>query len=163
AVTRSTLAWRDASTNTIAADRRLFVLLSIAFLVTVLVRAAWIADAAAIDLRVADNFVNGYGLRWNVAERGQAYTDPLWILALSGVDVFVHQPYVAAWTLSIVLTVAAAAGVAFGVAVDAAAALLALLLFTFSKSFVEYSMAGFQAPLTVVLLAAFWLAYWQWP
>src|SRR5437763_7435248 len=71
--TASTVAGDVGSTET----ARVFVALSIAFLVTVLIRTAWIADDAAIELRVVENFVAGLGLRWNIAERVQAYTDPL--------------------------------------------------------------------------------------
>lgn len=40
---------------------------------------AWVCDDAYITFRTIDNFVNGYGLRWNVFERVQAYTHPLWM------------------------------------------------------------------------------------
>ena len=40
-------------------------------------RFAWVAEDAYITFRVVDNFVHGYGLRWNVAERVQVYTHPL--------------------------------------------------------------------------------------
>ena len=46
----------------------------------VLVRTAWLCDDAYINFRTVDNFLHGYGLRWNVAERVQTFTDPLWVL-----------------------------------------------------------------------------------
>jgi arabinofuranosyltransferase len=46
---------------------------------------AWLCDDAYITFRTVDNFIHGYGLTWNVAERVQAYTHPLWMLLLSGV------------------------------------------------------------------------------
>jgi len=46
---------------------------------------SWVGDDAYIMFRVVDNFVNGYGLRWNVANRVQAYTHPLWMLVMTGV------------------------------------------------------------------------------
>jgi hypothetical protein len=30
---------------------------------------AWVGDDAAITARVVDNFLHGYGLRWNVTDR----------------------------------------------------------------------------------------------
>ena len=42
-----------------------------------LVRTAWMCDDAFITLRTVDNFVQGYGLVWNVGERVQVYTHPL--------------------------------------------------------------------------------------
>lgn len=35
----------------------------------VVLRNAWVGDDAYISFRTVDNFVNGYGLTWNVAER----------------------------------------------------------------------------------------------
>jgi arabinofuranosyltransferase len=42
----------------------------------------WVNEDALITLRVVDNFLNGFGLRWNVDERVQVYTHPLWMLSL---------------------------------------------------------------------------------
>ena len=41
---------------------------------------SWIEEDAFITFRVVDNFMNGYGLRWNINERVQSYTNPLWML-----------------------------------------------------------------------------------
>jgi arabinofuranosyltransferase len=54
----------------------LLALLLLAYAV-VLVRTAWMCDDAFITLRTVDNFVQGYGLVWNVGERVQVYTHPL--------------------------------------------------------------------------------------
>jgi arabinofuranosyltransferase len=61
---------------------RLFPILVIFLL---LLPTAWICDDAYITMRTADNFVNGYGLTWNVSERVQAYTHPLWLFLISGI------------------------------------------------------------------------------
>lgn len=42
--------------------------------------ASWIEEDAFISFRVVDNFLQGYGLRWNIHERVQVYTNPLWTL-----------------------------------------------------------------------------------
>ena len=49
----------------------------------VVLSQAWVSDDAFITFRVIDNFVNGYGLRWNVDERVEVYTHPLWMLLLA--------------------------------------------------------------------------------
>ena len=54
-------------------------LILLALFLLVAVNCAWICDDAYIGFRVADNFAHGYGLTWNVAERVQVYTCPLWI------------------------------------------------------------------------------------
>ena len=40
--------------------------------VLVLIRTTWICDDAYINFRTIDNFLHGYGLRWNIAERVQS-------------------------------------------------------------------------------------------
>src|SRR5205814_6382583 len=56
----------------------LFALLALA-----LVRTAWLCDDAFINFRTIDNVLHGYGLRWNVAERVQSFTDPLWLFRVT--------------------------------------------------------------------------------
>lgn len=43
----------------------------------------WVADDAYIDFRVIGNLVSGHGPVYNVGERVEAYTDPLWVAILS--------------------------------------------------------------------------------
>ncbi len=52
---------------------------AVLFYTYLLIRTAWLCDDAYISYRVVDNFVNGYGLKWNISERVQAYTHPLWL------------------------------------------------------------------------------------
>jgi len=49
----------------------------------VLVYSAWLHDDAYITFRTVDNFVNGYGLTWNVSERVETYSNPLWMFLVS--------------------------------------------------------------------------------
>ena len=55
--------------------------LSVFFLL--LIRTAWLDDDAYITFRTIDNFLNGYGLRWNTINRVQAYTHPLWMMVIT--------------------------------------------------------------------------------
>ena len=59
---------------------RLFVWLTYLFLI---LRTAWVSDDAYITARVIENFINGYGPVYNIGERVQVYTHPLWFLLLS--------------------------------------------------------------------------------
>lgn len=141
------------------ASVRSAVLLLIAFFATVAIRTAWVADQAFGDLRTVANVVAGHGLRWNVDERVQAFTDPLWVLLLSAVTVIVRQPYAAVLVTSLALSVWSVIILATRIAVDPLAALIGLALLTFSCAFVEYATSGFQTPLVYALLALFWAAY----
>lgn len=61
--------------------------LSIVPALTVLVVGAflyrWIADDAMIDFRIVDNLLHGHGPVYNVGERVEVYTNPLWVLLLA--------------------------------------------------------------------------------
>jgi hypothetical protein len=70
-----------------------FVAVSLFGFAVIVVVNAWMADDAFITLRTVDNFVAGHGLTWNVQERVQAYTHPLWMFLLSLLYVFTREPY----------------------------------------------------------------------
>ena len=54
--------------------------LGLAVFAWVLLRTAWVCDDAFISFRVVENAVAGHGLRWNIADRVQVFTHPLWML-----------------------------------------------------------------------------------
>jgi arabinofuranosyltransferase len=117
---------------------------------------AWIADDAFITWRVIDNFVGGYGLRWNADERVQVFTHPLWAL--------LHLPlYATAGSLpvaSFVLT-SLCLGLAGVLALRAAGAdravfLLALVVpLAVSRAFADHVVSGLESPLVALCTAAF--------
>ena len=134
----------------------------------VLVRTAWISDDAYITLRTVDNFVNGYGLTWNLGERVQAYTHPLWMFLLSGLYGITGEAYYSVTAISILLSLMCAYLLLFKVAgrnrgdvADEGRLLgvLALATLTSSRAFVDYSTSGLENPLTHLLLTLFLLFY----
>jgi arabinofuranosyltransferase len=135
------------------------VLRVVALLVCALVlfRHAWVSDDAFITLRTVRNLLEGDGLRWNLNERVQGYTHPLWMFLLALPYAFIPDPLGATLLLSLGLSVATLYLVAFRLRLPAPAALLALAVLVSSKSFVDYSTSGLENPLThflaVLLLA----------
>ncbi|HWZ92348.1 MAG TPA: hypothetical protein VNW92_25965, partial [Polyangiaceae bacterium] len=121
-----------------------------------IVHVAWICDDAFISARVVDNFLSGRGLRWNPAERVQAYTHPLWLLCMIVARCGVQDAYWSLLGLSIVVS-----GLSVGVIawtserpepfIVAVAGMLAL-----SKSFVEFSSSGLENPLSHLLIVLLW-------
>ena len=73
-------------------DEWAIVLAALAVVLAVAARG-WMGDDAFITLRTVDNFVAGHGLRWNVAERVQAYTHPLWLFVLALPYSITREPY----------------------------------------------------------------------
>lgn len=76
-------------------DARFVTTFALLFVVyaALLVTHAWMVDDAYITLRTVDNFVNGFGLRWNSDERVQVYTHPLWMFACAAVYAVTHEAF----------------------------------------------------------------------
>ncbi len=134
-------------------DTRFAVFAVVAVYLVVVLRTAWISDDAFITLRTVDNFVNGYGLRWNLVERVQSFTHPLWLFALSLPYYFTREPYYTTLALSIVLSVCAVAILLYGCGRSAANVIIGGTILIFSKAFVDYSTSGLENPLTYFLLS----------
>ncbi|MCA8973160.1 MAG: hypothetical protein KDC98_00490, partial [Planctomycetes bacterium] len=113
----------------------------------------WVCDDAFITFRVADNLLEGYGLRWNVAERVQAYSNPLWLLTFIPVYAVIGNAYAAAIVLGVTCT-AVAIVLAQRLATSPALAVFGTLLCLLSKAFVDYATSGLENPLAFLLLAA---------
>lgn len=134
---------------------------ALALLTAVLVRNAWVCDDAYITFRCADNWIHGYGLVWNAAERVQAYTHPLWLFLFSGVYYFTREAYFTALVLSGVFTVAAVALLLAGTGRSAwliGAGMIGLLM---SKAFIDYASSGLENPLSYFLAACWLMALWK--
>ena len=130
---------------------RVVLLLCLVFL-AVLLRTAWLGDDALITFRTVMNVTHGYGLTFNIAERVQSYTHPLWLLLLTGAYLIVGNVYYAAFLVSIGVSLAV-----FWLALSKAATrmqvwiVVAVLLC--SRAFVDYSTSGLENPLSNLLLA----------
>ncbi len=143
-------------------DTALFLRASLVGLFTiVLVRTAWMHDDAYITLRTVDNFVSGFGLRWNVSERVQAYTHPLWMFLLALPYSVTREAYFTPLVLSILVSAAAIWLFVSRLALSLGAVLVGASVFIFSKAFVEFSTSGLENPLTHLLLAVFFTLYWK--
>ncbi len=134
-------------------SRTRWVLLGLVLVyIVVLLRTAWLADDAFITLRVVDNFVGGHGLRWNVAERVQVFTHPLWMFLLSVPYSLTREPYFTTLAVGALCSIGAVVGLVRAFGRDAVFGISALLL---SRAFVDFSTSGLENPLTHVLLVVF--------
>ena len=119
--------------------------------------SAWVSDDAYITFRSVHALFEGYGPRWNVLERVQAYTHPLWLFLLVVLrELGVGNLFLGVLFLSLAfsgLTVALLLSQARDwVSVVAVTALLCA-----SKSFVEFSSSGLENPLSHLLVLLFFL------
>lgn len=135
---------------------RLFLccLLSVLYFI-VLYRTAWISDDAVITLHTVHNLLKGYGPVFNIGERVQAYTHPVWFLLLSIVSFVTRDIFLSAFLLS------------FGVSLyvfwlfltrftrQYVNIIFGAFVFIGSKAFIDYSTSGLENPLTHLLLLLF--------
>jgi arabinofuranosyltransferase len=122
-------------------------------------RSAWMCDDAFITLRTVRNFVNGYGLTWNIVERVQAYTAPLWLFVLSAVYWFTREPYYSVIFVSIFFAILNFCLIGFCIAKSSGAATVACFALILSKSFIDYSTSGLENALTYFLVSLFFFVY----
>ena len=116
-------------------------------------RTAWVSDDAFITFRTIDNVLHGFGPRWNIDERVQTFTHPLWLLILTPFVAITDNPYLTSIGLSLALT-----GLTLGIVVwqlrrDRWAAAFAVLTLAGSRAFVDFSTSGLENALSHTLLA----------
>lgn len=124
-------------------------------LAVLILRCAWVSDDAFITLRTLDNWVSGYGLRYNPVERVQAFTHPLWLFWLAVPYAITGEAWLTTMVVGGFTTLAAATALAFGVARDRTSAALAIVVLGASKAFVDYGTSGLEGPLVWLLLVGF--------
>lgn len=125
-------------------------LLLAAVFVAAVVRLAWLCDDAYITLRTVENAIAGDGLVWNVGERVQTYTHPLWMFVLLGARAVVGHHYLAAIGASMA---AAFAGAWLLARLAGARGMIVVVLLLISHAYMDFTTSGLETPLTMLLLA----------
>jgi arabinofuranosyltransferase len=119
---------------------------------------AWVGDDAAITLRTVMNFVYGYGPVYNVGERVQAFTHPLWFLLVSLATYLYPHVLQVTFAISIGLSVLFMFLLTQGICTTWLSSLLAASILLMCKSYVDFSASGLENPLSNLLLLLFVLA-----
>lgn len=117
-----------------------------------LLRTAWISDDALITARTILNTLSDYGATFNMHERVQAYTHPLWFLILVIGTAITDNVYISLFSISILFSV-----ISLWLLVREALDLSALVfpgVLIVSKAFVDFSTSGLEGPLTHLLLVS---------
>lgn len=128
---------------------------AVALFAVVMFRSAWLSDDAYITFRTVDNMIHGFGLTWNVAERVQAYTHPLWMFLVAAVYALTREIFYTSLFLSMLISLVAILILAFKLAASPEAAVLGVTILACSKTLVDYTTSGLENPLTYLLLALF--------
>ena len=130
----------------------------IAIFAWLVIRDAWLCDDAFITFRVVDNFHNDFGLRWNVIDRVQVFTHPLWCFLLVALGwLFGNLPLAAIW-FSVLMSVAAFLLIVPRPGRENWDLVLLALLIPASKAVVQFGTSGLEGPLAYLLLVLLILA-----
>lgn len=138
----------------------LFPLFASIIIVSFILQHAWWCEDAFLTFRSLDNFVNGYGLRWNVDERVQVFSNPLWLLIHIPLY-YVHRDiFTTMLAISIVISALTVFVLASSLGRDRLLVVVsALLPLIFSNAFLDWSSSGMENPLTHLLLVLFFIAF----
>ncbi len=125
---------------------------------------SWVADDAFITFRVVAQFLNGYGLRWNIDERVQVYSHPLWMLMEIPAYFISGNVFYSSLMLS-VLTALPAAQFLFRARDSSYLHRTVLLLMPLSLCCVihDFVSCGLENPLTLCLLGWFFTTLLKTP
>ena len=134
---------------------RKLIIPMLAIFLTMLVQTSWVEEDAFITLRTADNFIHGHGLRWNIAERVQTYTNPLWMFLLAGVHQLVANPHLTLLFASIFVSLLALAVLLICIPQNNFGLLLAFAIPLLSKAFIDYSTSGLENPASHLFAVCF--------
>jgi arabinofuranosyltransferase len=139
-------------------NRTWIAVCSLFFFCFVLMRTAWLADDASFTIRTVLNWINGYGPVFNVGERVQAYTHPLWFLVLSFFTLITNNVFFSIFFLSISLSLLNVWVLIRHISTSLTGCLLAVIALLFSKAFIDYSTSGLENPLShlFILLSSYY-------
>lgn len=139
-----------------------FVIIILNFVLLLrVVSYAWVTDDAFISFRSVINFVQGFGPVYNVGERVQSFTHPLWFLLLSLGGWMNLNLYFWAITLGVVFTI----GLlwifyrTFQKSGNLFCYILVLITLIFSESFLTFQTSGLENSLINILVATFFYLY----
>lgn len=121
---------------------------------------AWLCDDSFISFRVLDHFVNGFGLRWNIAERVQAFTNPLLVLVISPFY-YTYQNIVFWSFLSSLIWGLSTFYFLRKISISRISFWLGFGFLLSSRSFVDYSYSGLENSLNYLLEAIFFYLYFR--
>ena len=141
--------------------RNIIIITLISLYVLIVVISAWLSDDAYITFRTVDNFINGFGLTWNVSERVQAYTHPLWMFILSASYFITKEIYFTSIAISILISIGVVLLLFYKLSNSITNTIFIGLILIFSKAFIDYSTSGLENPLTHLLIVVFFILYFN--
>jgi len=134
------------------------LVVGLTILAVIILKSAWLSEDSYISFRAIDHFVEGLGLRWNVDERVQVFTNPLWVFVISAFYAVTGEFVVTVTLLALVTSLGAGWLALPGMASSRAAWWAGLAVLVSSRAWIDYSTSGLENPMTFLMLAAFLVA-----
>jgi arabinofuranosyltransferase len=135
------------------------IYLLLIFTGVVILRNAWVGDDSYIGFRTVYNFTHGYGLTFNIHERVQSFTNPLWIFVMSFFYLFTGEAYFTSILLSLVITLFTIYCLTVKFSDGILMTLIIFGLAVTSKAFMDYSTSGLENPLGHLFVVLFSYVY----
>ncbi len=151
-------------------NKNLLLFSLVIFYAFTLIKTAWLSDDIYITFRSVENLIHGYGPTYNVLERSQSFTHPLWMFIISFFYfIFVQilhfdiygQLYYIVLGLSMLLSVITVFLLAYWVSPSVELSVFAVAILTLSQSFMDYSTSGLENPLSHLLLLLFSIVFFR--
>ncbi len=132
-------------------------------LLLVVLDSVWVSEDALITYRSIDNWVHGHGLRFNIDERVQSYTHPLWMLLNAGAYAVTGNVFWTTTVLGLLCSMSAWLALGWRHRDRPMLVLGGLTLPWMGAACVRrFSTSGFENPLSFLLLASFFVVLMRW-
>ncbi len=125
-----------------------------------ILRRAWISEDAFITLRHVDNFIKGYGPVFNVGERVEGFTHPLWFAVLALFRMIGLSPKGSAIIPALIASFAALFFLFFKIRIKDETGKNSFLnpsaaIFIGTSAFIDFGTSGLETSLTYLLLVLY--------
>lgn len=122
----------------------------------------WACEDAYITFRYIENWVNGHGLVYNLGDKVEGFTHPLWLLLVALPTFLGANVRASALILSLLISLLALAVILWRDRSENNAPLvfpLAAVLLLSHTGYRDFSVSGLEFPLVVLLMAWFFISY----
>ena len=123
---------------------------------------SWIGEDFLITVRSILNFIHGLGPVYNIGERVQAYTHPLWFFLMSGVIALTKEIFYSTVLVSVLFSFLAVLLMSKAHEFEKKPFyfIIFILFITFSSAFMDYTSSGLENPLGYLLFSGLiWCFY----
>ena len=135
------------------------------FYLYLVILMAWIGDDAQLTFRQIWNFINGDGITYNIGERVQSFTHPLWFLVLSLITFFTSELYLTSLVTSITQSLVAVYIILYIEYKNNKSKQLIfspIYFLVFSFAFMDYTTSGLENSLSYLIVSVLFLVFFRY-